>query len=67
MQRILSALALAGVLALGACAGTSGNPSTNPSAIAADARALLTAAEATGAISTKDGAIVSDIDRKSVV
>ncbi|GAB0118698.1 hypothetical protein [Acidisoma sp. 7E03] len=61
MQRILSALALAGVLALGACAATSNTPSASPSAIAADARALLTAGEATGAISTKDSAIVSEI------
>ncbi|HET6607064.1 MAG TPA: hypothetical protein VFG62_10365 [Rhodopila sp.] len=58
MQRILSALALAGVLALGACAS---GPSTSPNAIAADAQALLAAAEANGSISQGDAAIVSDI------
>lgn len=58
MQRILSALALAGVLALGACASGS---STSPSAIAADAQALLTAAEANSSISKDNAAIVSDV------
>jgi len=58
MKRILSALALTGVLALAACASGS---STSPNAIAADAQALLAAAEANGSISEENAAIVSDI------
>jgi hypothetical protein len=58
MKRIISALALAGALSLGACA----TPTTTPeSVIAGDAQALLTAAEANGSISPSAALTVQDV------
>lgn len=56
MKRTLAVLALAGTLALGACSST-----VTTGSITSDAQALLAAAEATGAISTKNAALVTEI------
>lgn len=59
MNRIFITLAFAGALALGAC--TAPITPSETTAIVGDAQALLTAAEANGSISTKNGALVADV------
>jgi hypothetical protein len=56
MKRTLAVLALAGTLALGACSSP-----VSTSSIVSDAQALLTAAEASGAISPKNAALVAGV------